>query len=247
MRIDVLTLFPEMISAPLKCSLLGRACDSGLLDLHVHNIRDFAPDKHHVVDDLPYGGGAGMVMMVEPLYKAIKAIDPENKARKILTDASGQAFNQTTAKTLMLEPWLLLVCGHYKGVDERIKKLFDFSELSVGDYVLTGGEFPALVIIDAVARLLPGVIKEIDSAQSDSYFNGLLGYPEYTRPGDFQGLAVPEILTGGNHEQIRKWRLRQSLKRTLARRPDLLVNRPLDDEEKMLLSLEDKDVEDDRK
>jgi tRNA (guanine37-N1)-methyltransferase len=243
MKIDVLTLFPDMISAPLKCSILGRACDNGLIDLQVHNIRDYTTDKHHVVDDLPYGGGAGMVMMVEPLFKAIKTIDPQNKARKILTDASGQTFNQTVAKTLMLEQWLLIVCGHYKGVDERIKTLFDFTEISIGDYVLTGGEFPALVIIDAVARLLPGVIKEIDSAQSDSYFNGLLGYPEYTRPNEFEGLAVPDVLTGGNHEQIRKWRLRQSLKRTVSRRPDLLTDRQLDDEEKMLLSLEDKDVE----
>lgn len=243
MRIDVLTLFPEMITGPLSLSLIGRACEKGLIELRAHNIRDYATDRHHVVDDIPYGGGAGMIMMVEPLYNAIKSIDPDNKACKIIMDASGEVFNQTAAKKLMLENWLLIVCGHYKGVDERIKQLFDFNEISIGDYVLTGGEIPALVIIDAVTRLLPGVIKEIDSAQSDSYFNGLLGYPEYTRPNSFMGLAVPKVLAGGNHEQIRKWRLGQSLKRTAARRPDLLLNRQLDDEEKMLLSLEDKDVE----
>jgi tRNA (guanine37-N1)-methyltransferase len=242
MKIDVLTLFPDMVALPLKRSLLGRACANGLIDFQVHNIRDFTTDKHHIVDDIPYGGGAGMVMMAQPLYKAIKAIDPDNKSKKIITDASGAKFEQTTAKKLMLEPWLLIVCGHYKGVDERIKRLFDFTELSIGDYVLTGGEFPALIIIDAVARLLPGVIKEIDSAQSDSYFNGLLGYPEYTRPQEFNGLAVPDILTGGNHEQIRKWRLTQSLKRTRSKRPDLLINRQLDDEEEMLLNSEDKDA-----
>jgi tRNA (guanine37-N1)-methyltransferase len=243
MRIDVLTLFPEMITEPLKHSLIGRAQDRGVIDIRAHNIRDYTTDKHHVVDDLPYGGGAGMVMMVEPLYKAIKSIDPDNKSYKIIMDASGNLFNQNTAKQLMLKEWLLIVCGHYKGVDERIKKVFDFAEVSIGDYVLTGGEIPALAIIDAVARLFPGVIKEIDSAQSDSYFNGLLGYPEYTRPNSFMGMAVPEVLASGNHEQIRKWRLGQSLKRTAARRPDLLLNKQLDDEEKMLLSLEDKDVE----
>jgi tRNA (guanine37-N1)-methyltransferase len=243
MKIDVLTLFPEMITGPMQQSLLGRASAKGLIELRAHNIRDYTTDKHHVVDDLPYGGGAGMVMMVEPLYKAIRAIDPENKAKKIIMDASGDVFNQTTAKKLMLEDWLLIVCGHYKGVDERIKALFEFTEISVGDYVLTGGEIPALAVIDAVARLLPGVIKEIDSAQSDSYFNGLLGYPEFTRPNEFMGIAVPEVLASGNHEQIRKWRLAQSLKRTAARRPDLLLNRQLDDEEKMILSLEDKNVE----
>jgi len=243
MRIDVLTLFPEMIAEPLKHSLIGRAQEKGVIDIKSHNIRDYTSDKHHVVDDVPYGGGAGMVMMVEPLYNAIKAIDPDNRAYKIIMDASGDLFNQNIAKKLMIREWLIIVCGHYKGIDERIKKLFDFAEISVGDYVLTGGEIPALAIIDAVARLFPGVIKEIDSAQSDSYFNGLLGYPEYTRPNNFMGMAVPEVLASGNHEQIRKWRLGQSLKRTAARRPDLLLNRQLDDEEKMLLSLEDKDVE----
>ncbi|NLI17126.1 MAG: tRNA (guanosine(37)-N1)-methyltransferase TrmD [candidate division Zixibacteria bacterium] len=243
MRIDILTLFPDMIKEPLKHSLIGRAQDKGILDIRTYNIRDYATDRHHVVDDIPYGGGAGMVMMVEPLYKAIKSIDPDNQSYKIIMDASGELFNQNTAKQLMVKEWLLIVCGHYKGVDERIKSLFKFAEISIGDYVLTGGEIPALAVVDAVARLFPGVIKEIDSAQTDSYFNGLLGYPEYTRPSNFLGMAVPEILTGGNHEQIRKWRLRQSLKRTAARRPDLLLNRQLDDEEKMLLSLEDKDVE----
>lgn len=243
MKIDVLTLFPDMVQEPLKHSIIGRACASGLVDLNLHNIRDYASNMHHVVDDVPYGGGSGMVMMVEPLYSAIKAVDPDDKAKKILTDASGYRFDQATAKKLVLEEWLLIVCGHYKGIDERMKQLFDFYEMSVGDYVLTGGEIPALMIIDAVTRLVPGVIKEISSAQSDSYFEGLLGYPEYTRPRQFMGLEVPRILVSGNHEAIRKWRLEKSLKRTLARRPDLLKNIELDDEQKQLLSREDKDVE----
>ena len=183
-----------------------------------------------------------MVMKVEPLFEAIKTIDPENKARKILTDASGDKFDQITAKRLMAEDWLLIICGHYKGVDERLKELFDITEISIGDYVLTGGEIPALVIIDSVVRLVPSVIKEISSAETDSFFEGLLGFPEYTHPREFKGLGVPEILISGIHEKIRQWRLAQSLKKTLARRPDLLDLRELDDEEKMLLALEDKDV-----
>jgi len=238
-----LTLFPEMITQPLNHSIIGRAVKNGVMNIQAHNIRDYAVDKHHTVDDKPFGGGTGMVMKSEPLYNAIKAIDPDNKAKKILTDASGYKFDQTAAKELMLEDWLLIICGRYKGVDERIKELFDLYELSVGDYVLTGGEIPALTIIDAVGRLVPGVIKEISSAQSDSYFEGLLGYPEYTQPREFMGHFVPEVLTGGNHKHIKRWRLEQSLKKTQTRRPDLLANRELDDEEKILLNLEDKDVE----
>jgi len=242
MRIDVLTLFPEMVRSPLEQSIVGRAVSKGIIDLHVHDIRDYTTDKHHVVDDTPFGGGSGMEMIVEPLYRTIKAIDPENKAKKILTDASGETFNQTGAKKLMIEDWLLIICGHYKGVDERIKQLFDITDLSVGDYVLSGGEIPALTIIDSVVRLVPGAIKEISSAETDSFFEGLLGYPEYTQPREFEGLRVPDTLTGGNHERIRQWRLEKSLKKTLARRPDLLDYRELDDEEKKLLALEDKDA-----
>ncbi len=242
MRIDVLSLFPDMITGPLEQSIIGRAVENGIIDLHTHDIRDYATDKHRVVDDTPFGGGAGMVMMVEPLFNAIKAIDPDNKARKIITDASGEKFDQVSAKKLMVEDWLLIICGHYKGVDERIKELFDITEISVGDYVLTGGELPALIIIDSVARLVPGVIKEIDSAQSDAFFEGLLGYPEYTQPREFMGHKVPDELLNGNHERIRQWRLAQSLLRTRSRRPDLLKNKDLDDDEIKLLNLEDRDV-----
>jgi len=242
MRIDVLSLFPEMITGPLNQSIIGRAIEKGIIDLHAHDIRDYTTDRHRMVDDTPFGGGAGMVMMIEPLYNAIKAIDPDNKARKVITDASGEKFDQTSAKKMMVEDWLIIICGHYKGVDERIKELFDITEISVGDYVLTGGELPALIIIDAVTRLVPGVIKEIDSAQSDAFFEGLLGYPEYTQPREFQGFKVPDVLLNGNHEQIRQWRLAQSLKRTRSRRPDLLENKDLDEEEIKLLNLEDRDV-----
>ncbi len=245
MRIDVLTLFPEMVSEPLKHSLIGRAIANGIIEFHAHDIRDYATDKHRMVDDTPFGGGAGMVMMVEPLYRAFKAIDPDDESRKIITDASGQRFDQDTAKHLMVEDWLMIICGHYKGVDERIKGLFEMTEISIGDYVLTGGEFPALVIIDAVTRLVPGVIKEIDSAQSDAFFEGLLGYPEYTQPRDFMGHSVPEVLVQGNHERIRQWRLKKSLQRTKENRPDLLENKELDEEEIKLLSLEDRDVKND--
>lgn len=246
MRIDILTLFPEMVERPLKQSIIGRAIDKKVIDIRTHDIRNYASDKHRVVDDTPFGGGTGMVMMVEPLYEAIKSIDPDHKAKKILTDASGSKFDQTTAKQLMVEEWLMIICGHYKGIDERLKQLYDLTEISIGDFVLTGGEFPALVIIDAVARLVPGVIKEIDSAQSDAFFEGLLGYPEYTQPREFMGLKVPDVLLSGNHEEIRKWRLQKSLARTKARRPDLLQNRQFDDEERKLLNLEDRDVKNNR-
>jgi len=241
MRIDVLTLFPDMISQPLSQSIIGRARDKGVLDIKVHDIRDYADDKHSTVDDKPFGGGAGMVMKCEPLYNAISAIDPDNQAEKILLDASGDKFDQITAKKLMLSDWLMFICGHYKGIDERIKQLFEIDEYSIGDYVLTGGELPAMVMIDAISRLIPGVIKEISSAESDSYFEGLLGYPEYTQPREYKGHLVPEVLTKGNHEEISRWRLKQSLKKTAARRPDLLNNNELDDLEKELLNLEDRD------
>jgi len=241
MRIDVLTLFPDMISQPLSQSIIGRARDKGVLDIKVHDIRDYADDKHSTVDDKPFGGGAGMVMKCEPLYNAISAIDPDNQAEKILLDASGDKFDQITAKKLMLSDWLMFICGHYKGIDERIKQLFEIDEYSIGDYVLTGGELPAMVMIDAISRLIPGVIKEISSAESDSYFEGLLGYPEYTQPREYKGHRVPEVLTKGNHEEISRWRLKQSLKKTATRRPDLLNNNELDDLEKELLNLEDRD------
>ena len=246
MRVDVLTLFPEMVDRPLRQSIVGRAIEKNILDLRVHDIRDYTTDKHRTVDDKPFGGGSGMVMKVEPLYRAIKSLDPGNEAKKILTDASGQRFDQAMAKKLMTEEWLVIICGHYKGIDERLKHLFEITEISIGDYVLTGGEFPALVIIDAVTRLVPGVIKEIDSAQSDAFFEGLLGYPEYTQPREFMGLNVPEVILSGNHDEIRRWRLAKSLTRTRNQRPDLLLNRELDEEEDKLLSLEDKDVKNNR-
>jgi len=245
MKIDVLTIFPEMITDTFRHSLIGKAVAAGLLNIQAHDIRKYAPDKHRTVDDTPYGGGTGMVMMVEPLYRAIKAIDPDNRSRKLIMDASGWPFSQKIAKELMLEEWLLIICGHYKGIDERIKQLFEMTEISIGDYVLSGGEIPALVVIDAVCRLVPGVIKEVDSAMSDSYFNGLLGWPEYTRPREFQGISVPDILISGDHEKIRKWRLGQSLNKTKKRRPDLLAACRQDSEISEILDAEDEHVEND--
>ncbi len=240
-----MTIFPEIITGTFRHSLIGKAVASGLINIQAHDIRAYAADKHRTVDDTPYGGGPGMVMMVEPLYRAIKAIDPENRSRKLIMDASGWPFTQTTAKELMLEEWLMIICGHYKGIDERIKRLFDMTEISIGDYVLSGGEIPAMVVIDSVCRLIPGVIKEVDSAMTDSYFNCLLGWPEYTRPREFQGMVVPEILLSGDHEKIRKWRLGQSLKRTKERRPDLLETARQDWEIGEILDSEDKNAEND--
>ncbi|KTB47549.1 tRNA (guanosine(37)-N1)-methyltransferase TrmD [Dehalogenimonas alkenigignens] len=226
MRIDILTLFPEMFQGPFAASILKRAADRGLLDIRLHNIRDWAHDKHRVVDDSPYGGGAGMVMKPEPVVAAIEAVRSldDAEARVVLLSPGGRLFNQALAAELSIIPRLILVAGHYEGFDERIRNYVD-DELSIGDYVLSGGELPAMVVADAVARLIPGVLGCGESHLEESHSpsaEGLLEYPHYTRPPEFRGLKVPDILLSGNHAAIARWRRQESIRRTLTRRPELL-------------------------
>lgn len=242
MRIDVLTLFPEMFSGPLDHSIVGRARERGLLDVRLTDIRDFTTDKHRQVDDAPYGGGPGMVMKPEPIFAAVEAVAGEaggsrgggRQAHVILLDPQGRRFTQSRAWELAAKEHLVLICGHYEGVDERVRSIVD-EELSIGDFVLTGGELPAMIIIDAVCRLLPGAIGEADSARQDSFEGLVLDHPHYTRPADFRGMKVPDVLLSGNHEEIRRWRRKQALRRTLERRPDLLAKADLSDEDRRLL------------
>jgi tRNA (guanine37-N1)-methyltransferase len=236
MRFDVLTLFPEMFFSPLRESILGKAIEKGLIQIRTINIRDFALDKHQVVDDTPYGGGQGMVMKVEPVARAIEWVKSQNpSAWTIYLTPQGKQFNQEIGRTFSSRSHLILLCGRYEGVDERVKEVFVDEEISIGDYVLTGGELAAMVIIDAVSRLLPGVLGSDRSAEEDSFFNFLLEYPQYTRPFNFRGSRVPEVLLSGNHSAISLWRRREALRRTLVRRPDLLDKASLSDEDKRLL------------
>ncbi len=235
MLIDILTIFPDIFSKALDQSLLGKAKEKKLIGVRIINIRDFAEDKHHTVDDTPFGGGGGMVMKLEPLCRALDSLwkDEESpQTSMILTTPRGERFSQEKAKELSLKERLIIICGHYKGTDERLKMLYPVEEISIGDYVLTGGELPALVIIDAVVRLIPGVLGDFESAQTDSFFEGILGPPEYTRPAEFRGLKVPEVLLSGDHERIKKWRRKEALKKTLHKRPDLLNWERLSDEER---------------
>lgn len=231
MKIDILTLFPEMF-APLEHSIVGKAKAKGLLEITYHNFRDYAEKARHV-DDEPYGGGQGMLLRVQPIYDTIEAIKPKN-ARIILLDPAGRRFDQAFAEELAQEEELIFICGHYEGYDERIKTLVT-DEVSLGDFVLTGGELAAMTMVDATVRLLPDVIGKAVSHQEDSFSSGLLEYPQYTRPYDFRGLRVPDVLMSGHHEKIRQWRLTQSLKKTYEHRPDLLDKYALTEEEKVLL------------
>ncbi|OGP67882.1 MAG: tRNA (guanosine(37)-N1)-methyltransferase TrmD [Deltaproteobacteria bacterium RBG_13_47_9] len=236
MRFDILTLFPNMFSSPFQESILGRAIERGLLQIRTVNIRDFALDKHQIVDDAPYGGGQGMVMKVEPIARAIQWIKSQNpSSRTVYLTPQGKPFNQEIARRLSARDHLILLCGRYEGVDERVRELFVEEEISMGDYVLTGGELAAMVLIDVVSRLLPGVLGSDRSAEEDSFFNSLLEYPQYTRPSNFMGSSVPGVLLSGNHPAINLWRKKEALKRTLMRRPDLLAKADLSCEDKKLL------------
>jgi tRNA (guanine37-N1)-methyltransferase len=224
MRIDVLTLFPETFDGPLQASILGRALREGVADVQLHNIRDYATDKHSIVDDYAYGGGPGMVMKPEPLAAAIEAVRTkgEPRGRVVLLTPQGRLFDQAVVDELVQEPRLILLCGHYEGVDERIREHFVDDEISIGDYVLSGGEYAAMVVIDALVRRLPGTLGSADSLLEESHSDGLLEYPQYTRPAEFRGWHVPDILLSGNHGEIARWRRNQRIVRTAKRRPDLL-------------------------
>lgn len=239
MRIDILSLFPDMFDATLGQSIVGRAQDDGFVDIKVTDFRQYTTDKHRHVDDAPFGGGAGMLLQAQPIFDAMDVIEQETKdtypkGRVILMDPAGRRFDQDFAMELAQEEHLTFICGHYEGYDERIRQLVT-DEASLGDYVLTGGELAAMVMVDATVRFVPGVLGNMSSPMGDSFSNGLLEYPQYTRPADFRGMKVPEVLTSGNHEKIREWRMRESLKRTLERRPDLLKNAKLSREQQIIL------------
>lgn len=237
MQIEVITVLPEVFPAYLGASILGRAAESGLLSVRVHNLRDYTSDKHHVTDDYPFGGGAGMVMKIEPMARALQAIAPRGEVHRVLLTPQGRPFSQPIAKELSQKKALCFLCGRYEGFDERVRTMMD-DEISLGDFVLTGGELAALVVIDAVARFLPGVLGNEESAPQDSHSQGLLEYPHYTRPRDFEGQKVPEVLLSGNHAIIEKWRRQESLYRTKERRPELFEKLlPLSKEDERLLQV----------
>ena len=234
MKVHIFTLFPGMFPGPLSESIVGRATARGLLDLSVHNFRDFAHDRHNTVDDSPYGGGPGMLIKPEPLFEAVEvALGPAPGCPVILLTPQGKLFQQQQAERLAKEPTIALICGHYGGVDERIRQHLATEELSVGDYVLTGGELAAMVVVDAVARLIPGVLGSDEAAALDSHSTGLLQHPHYTRPPDFRGWTVPDVLLSGDHQAVDRWRRQQAIERTRQRRPDLLDTADLTEEERL--------------
>lgn len=238
MNFHVLTLFPEMVSGGLNTSILGRATEKGLISFDVINIRDYTLERHGKVDDYPYGGGAGMVMQAEPIYRAYEALREKigHKPRVVYMTPQGQVFSQKIAEELAKEEDLVFLCGHYEGIDERVLELIATDYLSAGDYVLTGGELPAMMMIDCISRLVPGVLNNDVSAEFESFHDNLLEYPQYTRPEEYMGMKVPEILLSGHHANIEKWRREQSIIRTLERRPELLENASLSKKEQQFLN-----------
>lgn len=242
MRFDVLTIFPKMFSAYLEEGMLGRAVKRGLMDVRLVNIRDFAPGTHKATDDRPYGGGDGMVMTPGPMYRALESVERLDKSLVVLLSPQGETFDQATAWELSRWDQIILTCGRYEGIDDRIRMICIDRELSIGDYVLSGGELGALIVIDAIGRLVPGVLGGERSSLEDSFEDGLLEYPQFTRPRAFRGKEVPSVLLSGDHEKIRLWRRKESLKRTLERRPDLLQKARLTDEDKEILADLKKDL-----
>jgi tRNA (guanine37-N1)-methyltransferase len=235
MRIDILCLFPETFDSPLNQSIIKRAREQGLVNIAVHDIRDYTRDRHHTADDCPYGGGPGMVLKPEPVFEATEAIKQQlgvSEVPVILLTPQGRLFSQSVAQELALHPHLMLICGHYEGLDERVCEYLATDQISIGDYVLSGGELAALVVVDAIVRLIPGVLGSQDSASSDSHSDGLLEYPQYTRPQVYRGWSVPSILLSGNHNEIAQWRRRQAILRTARRRPDLLEKGNICEEER---------------
>ena len=223
MKIDVLTLFPEMFPGVLGASMLGRAQEKGILEFNLHNIRDYSESKHKNTDDYPFGGGAGMVMMPQPIFSCLDAVDPDHAALRVVLTPRGKTLTTAMARELAAEEHILLLCGHYEGIDERAMEQMD-CEISIGDYVLTGGELPAMVLIDCFSRFIPGVLGSSESAEEESFSAGLLEYPQYTRPAEYRGMAVPEVLLNGNHAHIARWRRQESFRLTWERRPELMVN-----------------------
>ncbi len=234
MKFSVLTLFPEMLAA-LGESIIGRAIEKGIIETEYINIRDFSTDKHRRVDDYPYGAGGGMVMQPQPIYDAYKSVTGENKPHVIYMSPQGQTLTQNKAKEIAEKEHIVILCGHYEGVDERILEEIVDEEVSIGDYVLTGGELPAMVLIDCVSRMIEGVLDSQETASVESHYNGLLEYPQYTRPPEFMGREVPEILLSGHHANIEKWRREQSILRTAKKRPDLIENAELSEKERLWL------------
>ncbi|MGB6838457.1 MAG: tRNA (guanosine(37)-N1)-methyltransferase TrmD [Dehalococcoidia bacterium] len=238
MRIDILTLFPEMFRGPFEASIVARAVEAGLVEIALHNIRDYARDKHQVVDDYPYGGGPGMVMKPEPIFEAVESVQamaPEPGLVVLLTP-QGRLLDHQVLQDLARLPRLILLCGRYEGVDERVREHLAQDEISIGDYVLSGGEIPAMVVVDAVVRRLPDALGSEVSLEEESHAQGLLEYPQYTRPAEFRGWSVPQVLLSGHHAEVARWRRRQSLLRTASRRPDLLARAPLSAEEREMIS-----------
>ena len=234
MKIDILTLFPDMF-ASLNHSILGKARDKNIIDINVVDYRQYSGNKHNQVDDYPFGGGQGMVLKPEPIFNAVESLNKTDKTRIILLCPQGERFNQKKAEELSGEEHLIFICGHYEGYDERIREYLVTDELSIGDFILTGGEFAAMTMVDSIARLVPDVLGKEESHKDDSFSTGLLEHPQYTRPKDYKGMPVPDVLTSGHHKNIEKYRMKESLRRTFIRRPDLLENYTLSDEEAKIL------------
>lgn len=236
MRIDIVTIFPGFFESPLQESIIRRARDAGLLDIRIHDLRDFTTDRHRVTDDYPYGGGAGMVMKPEPIFAAVESLKEEGPSRRVtLLSPKGRTWNHGLALEYSALAGVILVCGRYEGEDDRVRRVLVDDEVSLGDYVLAGGETAALAVVESVARLVPGVVGAAESVEQDSFYSGILDYPHYTRPPVYRGMEVPEVLLSGNHEDIRRWRRKEALRLTLERRPDLLEKADLTREDEELL------------
>ena len=236
MRFDIITLLPQIFESVFNAGVLKKGIEKGLIEIRIHNLRDYATDKHRQVDDRPFGGGEGMVLKPEPLFRAVEEIRKDASTQVILLSPQGRRFDHKLAEVLSGFSQIILICGRYEGVDERVREYLITDEISIGDYVLSGGEYAALVIIDAISRFIPGVVGKQESVKKDSFSIGLLDYPQYTRPREFRGLKVPDVLLSGNHKKIALWRKKKSLEITLRKRPDLLKQKKLDEEEKRLLN-----------
>jgi tRNA (guanine37-N1)-methyltransferase len=245
MRFDLITIFPEIFSSVFDFGIIRRAVEASLIAINIHDLRDYTHDRHRQVDDRPFGGGAGMVMKPEPLFRAIEAVTNDSPAASVvLLSPQGRLFDQNLAREYSLKPRIVLICGRYEGVDERIVENLTMDEVSIGDFVLSGGEIPAMIVVDAVTRLIPGALGCEQSAERESFVGGLLDYPQYTRPAEYRGMKVPEVLLSGNHAEIERWRWRKSIERTLRRRPDLIKERELSADQRVEMEdiLKDIDV-----